>query len=203
MGTTELEIKQNACIHVGHIPIQGLGEDTDKNATLQARYPTLKKSLLSMNPWNFVIKFVQLSKDAATPDGRFSFQYSLPSDSVADGVIAHYVSGEVGTQFRTDFVIQGGKLLSNNEEAWIEYRRDVPESEFPDYFVDLIGRSLAADVAFTLTKNKFIVARNDEITLTLLKAAKRIDSQSSPQNNKITQFTLITARKSGVPSGNI
>jgi len=200
MSTTELVIKQNALILIGHLPIQSLSEETDQNAVLSARYPILKKSLLSMNTWKFVTKTVQLNQNPTPPDGRWTQQYDLPSDSVADGVIAVYASDDERAPSVLDFVIQDGKLLTNLEEVWIDYKRDVLEGAFPDYFDDLICHALAADIALTLTDDNSIATQLFGRKELLLRTARKLDAQSAPPNNRITRFHLTEARRTGVPS---
>lgn len=197
-GTNELLIKQNALILIGQRPLQSLAEDTDQNAVLSARYPILKKSLLSVNPWNFTIKTVQLN-NTGTPDGRWTQQYDLPSDSVIDGVIAVYPSDDERITSTLDFVIQNGKLLTNLEEIWIDYRFEVGEGDFPDHFVDLICHALASDIVLALSDDNRLADRLLAKTELLLRTAKKLDAQSAPPNNLITRFTLTEARRSGVP----
>jgi len=197
-GTSEILVKQNALILIGQLPIQSLTEDTDQNAVLSARYPVLKKSLLSANPWNFTIKTVQLS-NTGTPDGRWTQQYDLPSDSVMDGLIAAYASDDERAPTTLDFVIQDNKLLTNLEEVWIDYRREMDEGDFPDFFVDLICHALASDIVLALSDDDRLADRLLVKTNTMLLAARKLDAQSAPPNNLITRFTLIEARQSGVP----
>lgn len=197
-GTTELLIKQNALILIGQNPIQSLSEDTDQNAVLTARYPILKKSLFAMTHWNFTLKGVQLS-NTGVPDGRWTQQYDLPPDSIADGVVAVYKSDDERAPTTLDFVIQNGKLLTNLEEIWIDYQFDVGEEDFPDYFVDLICHMLASDIALVWADDNRMTDRLLAKATLMLRKAKKIDAQSAPPNNLITRFTLIEARRSGVP----
>lgn len=197
-GTTELLIKQNALILIGQMPLQSLSEDTDQNAVLAARYPVLKNNLLVMCHWNFTIKSVQLS-NTGTPDGRWTNQYGLPSDSVVDGVIAVYKSDDARAPTTLEFVIQNGKLLTDLDEVWIDYQYEADEADFPDYFVDLICHSLASDIALVWADDNRMTDRLLVKTDSMLKTARKIDAQSAPPNNLITRFPLIEARRGGVP----
>jgi hypothetical protein len=193
MGTTELQIKQNALILLGQVPIQTLADETDQNAIVQARYPVVKKSFLTETLWNFTLKTVQLSQSTGAPDGRFLYEYALPSDCVSDGVVALYPSDSQNVDHTLDYVVQDGFVRTDLTEVWVDYQYDVDESDFPDYVTDVICHILAADTALALTDNAkmstMFATRTDE---KLLKAVRR-NAKQSPANNRINRFPLLDA----------
>jgi hypothetical protein len=193
MGTTELEIKQNALILLGQSPIQTLADETDQNAILLARYPVVIKSFLTETLWNFTTKTVQLSREAVAAVGRFNYEYALPSDCVSDGVIAAYPSDAEGTTHILDYVIQDGYLRTDRTAIWVDYQYEVDESNFPDYVTDVICHQLAADTALALTDNIQLATSFEQRKEAKLQKAIRRNAKQSPPNNLINRFPLLDA----------
>jgi hypothetical protein len=197
MGTTEIQIKQNALILLGHVPIQTLADLTDQNAILQARYPVVIKDFLSETLWSFTTKTVQLSQAVSSPVGRFKYEYPLPADCVSDGVIAAYPSDAEGTQHILDYVIQEGKVRTDRAEIWVDYQYDVDEGDFPDYVTDAICYVLASDCALALTDNPRMAAQFAQRKDIKVQKAVRRNAKQSPPNNLITRFPLLDAHHGG------
>lgn len=192
-----LDIYSNALILLGQNPLQSEDEDSDIAYTLRTRYPILRNRVLAQYHWKFTIKMVQLAKDPTAPTARFSYQYELPSESLDGGVRAVYQSDNVNAPHYQQYIVQGKYLLTNSDTIFIEYKAPISEGDFPDHFVDLICHMLASDCATTITDDSTITKRIDAIAEKLLAGAITLDSQSGPASNRISNFQLITAKRSG------
>ena len=96
-----------------------------------------------MYPWSFSFKKTQLARLVDTPAFGWKYLYQLPGDRIA-GVRAVYADDTVNYPSTVEFDVQQDKLLTNIEEAWIDYQYRTPESEMPSYFVNFLKYALAA-----------------------------------------------------------
>lgn len=82
--------------------------------SLAARwYDAQRRSVLRMFPWNWARKRATIPRDATAPEFEYADAYVLPNDYLN----YVYVGDEPVTDPITDFVIEGNRLLINNDGA--------------------------------------------------------------------------------------
>jgi len=160
-------------------------------------------------PWNFTFEKVQLSQDLTAPVSTYDHRYLLPSNGLADGVIALYSSADTNQLPTNRYVVQGGYVLTNEDNLWADYQKDVLEAYWPGYFANFVSHALAADIAFAITKKLNTANYWHGVTYGnsnqggvggVYGKARNLDSYHSPPNNRMTDFPLVSARIGGVGS---
>lgn len=149
-GDTDLKVCSDALLLLGASPISSFNEGTDGANVCDRIYPDLKRSTLQSYPWTFSFKKVQLARTINTPVNQYKYEYQLPSDRL--GTIRRaYNSTAVGAGIFTDWVIQGDKLLTNQETVVIDYQYLPTEAEMPSYFIQLLKYMMAWHLADPIT----------------------------------------------------
>lgn len=149
-GDTDLKVCSDALLLLGASPISSFNEGTDGANICDRIYPDLKKSTLQSYPWSFSFKKVQLARTINTPVNQYKYEYQLPSDRL--GTIRRaYNSTAIGSGIFTDWVIQGDKLLTNQETVVVDYQFLPTEAEMPAYFIQLLKYMMAWHLADPIT----------------------------------------------------
>ena len=149
-GDTDLKICSDALLLLGASTISSFNEGTDRANICDRLYPDIKKSTLQAYPWSFSFKKVQLARTINTPVNQYRYEYSMPSDRL--GTIRRvFNSTAVGAGTVTDWIIQGNKLLTNEETVVVDYQYIVTEAEMPSYFVQLHKYMMAWHLADPIT----------------------------------------------------
>jgi hypothetical protein len=149
-GTTDVSIVSAALGLLGKGPISAFTEGTDLASTCGALYPVLKENILTMQPWRFAMKKVQLGQLTTAPVGEYTYAYQLPSDMIG-GPHAAYNTNQASVPPFKDFKIFGNQLFCNETTVYLDYRFDCSESLWPAYFVRLMQLAFAADACFYIT----------------------------------------------------
>ena len=149
-GDSDLKVCSDALILLGASPISSFNQGTTSANVCDRIYPDLKKSTLQSFPWSFSFKKVQLARTINTPVNQYKYEYQLPSDRL--GTIRRaYNSTAIGSSSFTDWIIQGDKLLTNQETVVIDYQYLPTESEMPSYFIQLLKYMMAWHLADPIT----------------------------------------------------
>ena len=149
-GDTDLKVCSDALLLLGAQPISSFNEGTDGANVCDRIYPDLKKSTLQSFPWSFSFKKVQLARTINTPVNQYKYEYQLPSDRLGT-VRRVFNSTAVGSGTYTDWIIQGDKLLTNQETVVIDYQYLPTEAEMPSYFIQLLKYMMAWHLADPIT----------------------------------------------------
>lgn len=153
MAFTAIQICSNALVRLGANPIQSFDEGTDIATICDSIYTSKKEYMLAVYPWRFTKKFVQLSRNTATPTAQWSYQFTLPADRIMAGFAAVYTSATVGSVPIQDYTIVGNKLMSNCDTLYVEYQAMVDESLWAPHFVELMITVMMDEVCFAVTDN--------------------------------------------------
>ena len=206
MALTDVQICANALIRLGAQPIQSFSEETDLAAICSSVYPIKMEYLLSVFPWNFSLKFVQLSRMTTPPDMQYQYQFALPADRVIGGFPAVYLDNTVSSSPISDYRMVGNVLLANEDEIWVEYQYMVNEALWPYYFTELMINVMKAELCFIVTENSSYCSMLQEEVFGnpsdmnqggLLAQAMFLDSRDNP-TQQIADFSLIDARFGGI-----
>lgn len=148
MAETAISICSRALVMLGAQPLNSLEPWQGDTALICANvYPGVKASLMSRYPWRFLMKKAELTRDTETPTNEWGYSYLLPGDMLS----LPHASFNGQSASGTGVEIFGRRLYSNWSRVVCDYVADRPESEWPAYFVDLVVKALAADIALAVT----------------------------------------------------
>ena len=144
MPASRTEIANLALGHFGQYRIDDIDERTPTAEAVRDCWHICRDSILRAHHWNFATAAAILTQLAAPPLFGWAFQWQLPADFLklvsCNGVYS-------GTR-DTEFSVRGTVLLTNEQQAQIEYVRSVPECELWDSnFVEAFALKLAEMVA--------------------------------------------------------
>ena len=173
--TTDITICNTALIMVGADEITAF-TDVNREAKLCNQiYETTLRNTLQKNPWRFSLEIRQLSQLAVDPDGidEFGFQnaYEIPAESLR--IIRTNVPAD-------DYIIVGNRLLSDQDEVWVEMQVRPDTGKFPSYFRHAIEMEMAAKLAIALTDDAGKYQLMRQAADRELAIAKNIDGQEQP-----------------------
>jgi len=149
-GDTDIQICSDALLLLGANPISSFTEGTDESNICDRLYPDIKIRTLTMYPWSFSFKKVQLARLITTPTNEYRYEYQLPSDIIGRPN-AVYDTDDVGANPRREYRLMGSKLLTDYDSVYIDYQYNVPEYALPHYFVQLLKYQMAWHLAMPIT----------------------------------------------------
>jgi hypothetical protein len=148
---TDITICSDALVLLGAQPITSLTDGSDPADVCNRLYPDLKNHLLTVYPWSWSLKKVQLSKNATAPVNEWDNAFDLPNDIIGS-VIAVFDSSSSGIRPRRyGWEIYGTQLFTNLDTIYIDYQATVVESSMPEYFIRFLRVALAAEIAIPIT----------------------------------------------------
>jgi hypothetical protein len=175
-----VDICNGALNQLGASTILTLTEDS-KNARLcNARYTQVRDSLFRSHPWNCLIKRTELAQDTETPNWGFSYQFTLPADSLRIIQILNY---------DYDYKVEGRKILANHGTVKIQYvaRIDDP-NQYDELLRETISAALAADIAYAVTSSNPVTKNMYQLFQEKLKEARFVDAtegyNTNPENGQ-------------------
>lgn len=137
--TTETEICNMSLGRLGSSRLDDYDTDTSVvSIHCRLHYPLTRDVLLRSHDWSFATKRVILT-DKTTPDFEFDHAYQLPSD-----FLRFNIGYELDTTSAKPYVIEGTKLLTNEDDVYIVYIAQITEvSKFDCLFTELLVLQLA------------------------------------------------------------
>lgn len=201
-GDTSLSTVNNAIRLLGADTITSFSDGSKKSSIADGIYKFVKNHTLSMYPWKFALKKVELARDSATPNNEWTYQYSMPSDSISGLPNAVFFSGEVGARSELRFDVYEKKILTDSETVFVDYVYDVQEDSMPSYFITLLVYQAAWHLAEPLTdqttkadywKKTALGNPIDQGRGGYFRVATQIDAQGQPPN-VITDYVLTNMR---------
>ena len=201
IGDSALSICSDALLLLGAKPISSFTEGTDEASTCDSLYPNIRDQALSIYPWSFAFKKVQLARLTSTPTNEYKYEYQLPSDRLS-APRAVYNSASVGANVITSYKIMGSKLLTNEELIYVDYLYSVTEAEMPVWFVQLLKYIMAWHLSVPITdqvdkaqywQSVAIGSPGENGRGGYMRTAMNIDGQNQPVNG-IKDFSLIAVR---------
>jgi hypothetical protein len=200
-GDSALSICSDALLMLGAKPISSFTEGTDEASICDRLYPDIRDQTLMVYPWSFSFKKVQLARLVTTPTNEFKYEYQMPSDRLG-APRAVYPSNAVSGHITFDYRIMGSKLLSNEEQIYVDYQYYVPETEMPVWFVQLLKYMTAWHIASPITdqvekaqywQSVAVGSPGENGRGGYMRTAMNIDGQNQPTNS-IKDFSLIAVR---------
>ncbi len=152
-GDTGVSICSDALILLGAKPISSFNDGTDEASACDRLYPDVRDSSLMMYPWSFAYKKVGLSRLVTEPVTEWEYEYQLPGDRLGNprAVFRSNASGERPVK---EWEILGDKLMTSEEEVYIDYPYQTPEFAMPQYFVQWLKYQMAWHLAYPITEQQ-------------------------------------------------
>jgi hypothetical protein len=200
-GDSKLTICNDALIMLGGRVISSFSEGTDNAQVADRLYDDIKVMCLTMYPWSFSFKKVQLARTLNTPVTEWKYEYQIPGD-VISGPRALFDTSSPGARPVTWWERYEDKVLTSYERVWIDYQFDPGEDRLPSYFVQLLKYMLAWHFAEPVTdqfpkgeywRSVAVGTPQENGRGGYFRQAMNIDGQTQP-NQMIEDFSLIAVR---------
>lgn len=150
MALTDIGICNRALTRLGASTISSFSEATSIAAICNQVYPSLVESELSLTPWRFAMKKVELNRLTSTPTNEWRYAYQLPTDRIG-APFAMFNSSAIGAQPVKNYEVFSDKVFSNDAALYCDYPFKPDESTFPAYFTEFIVLALASQIAIPVT----------------------------------------------------
>jgi len=179
---SQVEICNLALRSLGAVSIASIDEDSENARKMEAGYNMYLRALLRMHPWSFAKKEVALSQLAETPILEdYTYIYELPPDFVR--------LNKTSVEPDYSHKIKGRRLYSNADAVSIEYVYFCEDSAlYDDAFVEAFAAKLAAELAYSITRDKDIEKLRKQEFQIKLNYAKNMNAQEitpdSPQQDE-------------------
>jgi|TARA_R100000808_G_scaffold976_4_gene4685 hypothetical protein len=152
VGDTDVTICSAALLLLGESEISSFDDGTQISGACSTLYGGVKNSILSLYPWSFAMKKVQLAELTSTPVNEWQREFALPAEMITGTPQAVYSSTAVGaTPQQTGWEILGNAIQTDFTTVVIDYIFSVPEAMMPTHFVQLLKYAMAAHLAEIVT----------------------------------------------------
>jgi len=190
-ASSSLDIANRALILVGANTISSFDEDSEEGRVSNSMYEDMIRTLLISSRWRFATKQAQLNLLTATPQGRYTRKYQLPSDYL----MLHAITVN---DLVIEYNVYEDEVYADTSEADVliaDYTFRTAETNFPSYFIMLAEYRLATILATALSRDEQMASLFDVQTTRLAQQAKTLDSQQQTTRKLVTS-RFITDRRS-------
>ena len=168
MALDRLSIKNMALDELPADRIEAEDENSLNAEVTERNYQPALELLLEDHDWDFAIRRATLATIANVRANEWTYAYALPSDMASPRHLLPYASSAVassvpgyspvgrlrGFEVATPFVISGGTLFTDREEAVLEYITNAPaESTFTAKFARALATELASRIVMPIKKD--------------------------------------------------
>lgn len=151
MAADETFICNQALGLLGSGKIMSLDDESKEARFCQRFYEQTRNEVIAGHRWNFAIQRAELSRLTEEPLSEWEHQYQLPTDCLR----VLQLNGFAETENASRFVIEGRRLLTDDDRAVIRYLRSVEDATlFPPLFIEALAVRLAAKLAQPLTGSR-------------------------------------------------
>lgn len=183
--SSQVEISNAAIISIGADVISSLNEQTPEAITINAIWDQTRKALLRANAWNFAVKRVELAQSATPPNYDYDYRFALPSDNIR---VLQIWSDD-------DYRIENGYIITNSKTCFLKYIADIKDvNQWTSDFVDVMSARLAAEIAYSITKDRLVSQQQWSIYNTKIQSALWIDATEDFQDNFQFESELLSSR---------
>ena len=155
-GDTDVKVCNKALLLLGAEPITSFSDGSAAAQACDTIYKEVKFSTMGMYKWSFTVAKTQLTRDQASPQSEWTYQYQLPNDMLTGVPEAVRTSNTPGSLLFKDWEI--GQAVDNSAvlrteavEIHIDSQRAVGEGAMPTYFIQLLAYQLAWHLAEVIT----------------------------------------------------
>ena len=190
---SDVSICNLALSHIGTATINSLDDPTKEGRACKLHFAAVRDSVLREHPWNFATKREYLSLLNTTPVG-WSFAYAYPSDCLFARELWQQTRLENPTPFETVRGTGGRVIVTNEQDAVLEYTSAVTDAtQFDPLFVDALSYKLAAELAMPITRSVPISQAMLNLYLNRLQQAATMDSREGREDPE-HPYTFLRAR---------
>jgi len=155
-GDTDVSICNKALLLLGSSSITSFSDGTPQASACSTLYPDIKKTTMGMYPWSFTVAKATLTRQTATPNNEWSYQFTLPNDMLNGVPRAVRTSSSAGAGLYTNWEIAQAAdgttvLMTESLTIFIDYQKAIGETLMPHYFVQLLGYQVAWHLAEVIT----------------------------------------------------
>lgn len=151
---SSIDICSKALVALGDVPISSFTEETDAARVCATVYPIIRDEIISLHDWRVMTHKTQLTRDSVDPITEWNYSYVIPSISLSGGIVALFDTNAKGAKPTADFEIFGRRVYTDHEQVWADLVVQKPEAEWPAWFVGLMWRAVAAEIALTVTDSQ-------------------------------------------------
>lgn len=170
--------------------------ETDEESIAARWYDATRRSILRMFPWNFARKRTTLSRVSVAPTFGYADAYALPNDYVNYVFVGENPTDDI----ETDFVIEGNRLLIDNDGAAsldFCYVYDIQDVvKFDPIFLMLLVSELAVVFGNSLTGLNKSLAGMEKLRDRWETKARAKNGQENPPRQRY-ESPLLIKRRSG------
>ena len=201
-GDTDVVITNNALRLLGANTITSFTDGSKASGIASNLYTFVKKHTLSMYPWKFALRKVELAQATGSPVNEWQYHYTMPSNSVSGLPVAVFFSGNANAPRELGFEIYEGKVLTNSTKVYIDYVWNITEDLMPTYFITLLVYQLTWHLAEPITdqtskadywKKHALGNPSDQVRGGYFRVATQIDAQGQPPHI-IEDYVLTNVR---------
>ena len=189
---TKFTIASQALIKIGGTPITSFDGTDRQSVVVSNLYDDTKKGLMYYTFWNFATHKVQLSALTETPtDPNYTSAHQLPGDYIrVKGVF------DAEGRLRGDYSVENNKIYASFNPLYLEYIRQMDESNFPPFFVEVLIAKLAYEICEGVTGVGTLQDRLAREFENKLAKAMTVDGQETPPQKiiDIDNARLVRAR---------
>jgi hypothetical protein len=169
MTVTPIEICNSALVKLGAAIISDIDEEKREAQLCKILYARIRDEVLRAHPWNFAIKRASLYPTATTPEFEYGFSYDIPADNL------RILTEEFDD---TDYVIENGKILSNEPTMKFRYvYRNEDESTWDTLFAEAFAWKLARELSLGLVQAASVADSMEKGYRATLSEARAVDGQ--------------------------
>lgn len=189
--TDIIAICSAALIKIGASAIQSLNDNQKEAQVAKVLYPVVRDSELSNYPWQFAGAKIELNLLPNPPlDKTWKYAYQIPND-------VFNIRSAFGTSgCSVEYFVEENVLYTSVKRVFLSYTQDVPEVNWPPYFVDVMIARLAFEFGIPVIG----IGSDEDRAMKEYGAkhhkAKRIDANTNQPDNLIspTNSSLVRAR---------
>ena len=193
---TKFTIASQALVKIGGTPITSFDGTDRQSVVVSNLYDDTKKGLMYYTFWNFATHKVQLSALTETPtDVNYTQAFQLPGDYIrVKGVF------DDNGALRTNYSVENNKIYASHNPLFLEYIRQMDESNFPPFFIEDLIAKLAYEICEGVTGVGTLQDRLANEFQRKLAKAMTVDGQETPPQRiiAIDDARLVRARLGSV-----
>lgn len=153
---TPTDLANMALSRLGMPRISDADENIPSAISFRSHYKAVRDSLLRSHMWNFAVGRASLSATTAPAFG-WEYAYALPADFLRLCTL----NGRQAEKCLSEYTLEGGAILTNDEEAKITYVRRITDATlFDPIFVEVLVFRIASAIAMDITSDS---AKRDEM----------------------------------------
>ena len=171
--SSKIDLISSALVLIGDTTLNSLDDNSRQANVANSLYDNIVQNELTKHRWGFARRKAQLNLLVDEPiDDEWQSIYQLPSDLLV----------LIKLNPRSDYNIYGNKVYTNLSQAlWIDYIKNVAESEWPVHFSKMIEYALAKDFATSIRDSSASRIEMSNEYVIASRMARYTDSQQHPQ----------------------